>query len=139
MIGNMDVLITPAARLEIEALKALRPEPSTWALLLGHKRGFRFIVEQIFPAGTGRRLPDERGLAGLETIWPGRVIGLLAVRLSAELRKTILGPAWYGKLVLLATGPAKAPALRSFAVEFDRKFFLDPVPSAPAAKEATRE
>lgn len=135
----MDVLITPAARLEIEALKVLRPEPSTWALLIGHKRGFRFIVEHVFPAGTGRRLPDERGLERLEAIWPGRVIGLLAVRPGAELKKTILGPAWYGKLVLLATGPARAPVLRAFAVEFDRKFFLDPVTFAPAAKEETRE
>ncbi len=139
IIAGVDVLITPAARLEIEALKVLRPEPSTWALLIGHKRGFRFVVEQVFPAGTGRRLPDERGLAGLETIWPGRVIGLLAVRPGAELKKSILGPAWYGKLVLLATGPAGEPALRPFAVEFERKFFLDPVPFAPAAKEETCE
>jgi hypothetical protein len=135
----VDVLITPAARLEIEALKVLRPEPSTWALLIGHKRGFRFVVEQVFPAGTGRRLPDERGLAGLETIWPGRVIGLLAVHPGAELKKAILGPAWYGKLVLLATGPAKEPVLRSFAVEFDRKFFLEPIPFAPAVKEGAHE
>jgi hypothetical protein len=135
----VDVLITPAAQLEIEALKVLRPEPSTWALLIGHKRGFRFVVEHVFPAGTGRRLPDERGLARLDSIWPGRVIGLLAVRPGAELRETILSPAWYGKLVLLTTGPARAPVLRSFAVEFDRRFFLAPVPSAPAAKEETRE
>jgi hypothetical protein len=134
----VDVLIAPAARLEIEALKVLRPEPSTWALLIGHKRGFRFVVEHIFPAGTGR-LPDERALAGFETIWPGRVIGLLAVRPGAELKRTILGPAWYGKLVLLATGPAREPVFRPFAVEFERKFFLDPVSSAPAAKEETRE
>lgn len=132
-------MITPAARLEIEALKVLRPEPLTWALLIGHKRGFRFVVEHIFPAGTARRPPDERVHAGLETIWPGRVIGLLAVRPGAELKKTILGPAWYGKLVLLATGPVRAPVLRSFAVEFERKFFLDPVPFAPAAMEETRE
>jgi hypothetical protein len=135
----MDVLITPAAQLEVEALKVLRPEPSTWALLIGHKRGFRFVVEQVFPAGTGRRPPDERGLAGLETIWPGRLIGLLAVRPGAELKRAILGPAWYGKLVLLATGPAKEPVLRSFAVEFDRKFFLEPIPFAPAAKEGAHE
>lgn len=135
----MDVLITPAARLEIEALKVLRPEPSTWALLIGHKRGFRFVVEHVFPAGTGRRRPDEKALAGFETIWPGRLIGLLAVRPGAELKRAILGPAWYGKLVLLATGPAKEPVLRSFAVEFDRKFFLEPIPFAPAVKEEIHE
>jgi hypothetical protein len=135
----VDVLITPAARLEIEALKVLRPEPSTWALLIGHKRGFRFVVEHVFPAGTGRRRPDEKALAGFETIWPGRLIGLLAVRPGAELKRAILGPAWYGKLVLLATGPAKEPVLRSFAVEFDRKFFLEPIPFAPAVKEGAHE
>jgi hypothetical protein len=135
----VDVLITPAARLEIEALKVLRPEPSTWALLIGHKRGFRFVVEHVFPAGTGRRRPDEKALAGFETIWPGRLIGLLAVRPGAELKRAILGPAWYGKLVLLATGPARKPVLRPFAVEFERKFFLGPVPFAPAPKEETRE
>jgi hypothetical protein len=131
----VDVLLTPAARLEIAAFEALRPEPSAWAALLGHKRGFRFVVEQVFPAGTDRRLADERTLARLEGIWPGRVIGLLAARPGRPLRQAVLGPAWYGKLVLLLSGPAKAPVLRPYAVEFDRRFFLDPVAFAPPVKE----
>jgi hypothetical protein len=134
----MDVLITPAARLEIEALRACRPGPSAWAVLLGHARGFRFIVEQIFPAGTSRP-PDERALAGLETVWPGRVIGLLAVLPGAALKKALLGPAWYGKLVLVASGSVKKPVLRSYVVEFGRRFFLVAVPFAPPVKEEIRE
>jgi hypothetical protein len=135
----VDALILPEARLEIEALRALRPEPSTWAFLIGHKRGHRAIVERVFPAGSGGRLPDERALAGLEAVWPGRVVGLLAVRPAAAFKKAVLGPAWYGKLVLLAAGPAKAPVLRSFAVEFDRRFTLAPIPFAPPVKEETHE
>jgi hypothetical protein len=131
----VDVLLTPAARLEIEALRALRPEPSSWAALLGHKRGFRFVVERVFAAGTGRRPPDDRTLAGLEGIWPGRVVGLLAVRPGPSLRRAVLGPAWYGKLILVSSGPAKAPVLSPYAVEFDRRFYLDPVAFAPPVKE----
>jgi hypothetical protein len=139
IIDGVDALILPDARLEIEALRALRPEPSTWAFLIGHKRGHRIIVERVFPAGRGGRWPNERTLAGLEAIWPGRVVGLLAVRPLAGLKKAVLGPAWYGKLVLLAGGPAKAPVLRPFAVEFDGGFTLAPIPFAPPVKEETHE
>ena len=135
----MDVLITPDALRDIEALRAFGPRPGAWSVLVGHKRGLRFIVEKVLAGGLPGTGPDERLLAALDAIWPGRLIGLLAVRPGAELKRAILGPAWYGKLILLATGPAKEPVLRSFAVEFDRKFFLEPIPFAPAVKEETRE
>ena len=51
----------------------------------------------------------------------------------------MLGPAWYGKLVLRWTGPVKAPVLRPSVVEFKRQFFLAPVPFAPAVKENAHE
>jgi hypothetical protein len=131
----VDVLLTPAARLEIKALEALRLEPSAWAALLGHKRGFRFVIERVFAAGTERRLPDERTLARLEGIWPGRVVGLLVVRPGRAIKRAVLGPAWFGKLVLVSSGPVKAPVLSPHTVDFNRRFFLDPVPFAPPAKE----
>jgi hypothetical protein len=63
----------------------------------------------------------------------------LAVRPGAALKKALLGPAWYGKLVLVAAGSFKAPALRPYVVEFDRRFFLDAVPFAPLVKEEVHE
>ena len=135
----MDVLITAEARREIEALYVFGPKPGTWGALVGHRRGPRFIVEKAVAAGGPGTAPDARLLAGLDGIWPGRTLGLFAFRPGAAFRKAVLGPAWYGKLVLSMTGSAKAPDLRPFAVEFERRFLLVPVPFAPAAKEKARE
>jgi hypothetical protein len=132
---DVDVLIIPEAKREIEVLRAFRPRPGTWGVIIGHKRGSRFIVEKIVAAGNPGTVPDERILAKLEEIWPGRIIGIAVVRPDGAFKKALLGPAWYAKLVLQWTGPSKAPALRSYVIEFERKFFLDPVPFAPAAKE----
>ena len=136
---GMDVFITPEAGREIEALKALRPKPGTWGAIVGHRRGSRIIVEKITLGGSPGTVPDDRLLAGLEKIWPGRVVGIVAVRPGAALRKALLGPAWYGKLVLRWSGSVGAPVLSPSVVEFERRFFLAPVPFAPAAKEKAHE
>jgi hypothetical protein len=135
----VDVFITPEARREIEAMRVARPAASAWGFLVGHKRGFRFIVEKAFPAGSGRALPSERVLAGLDRIWPGGVIGLFAVRLSAAFKKAVLGPAWYGKLVLGLGSNARKQSVRLFTVEFEKEFFLASAPLAPAMKAKARE
>jgi hypothetical protein len=135
----VDVLITPEARREIEALRAIRPASSTWGILIGHKRGFRFIVEKVFPAGSGRALPSERLLAGLDGIWPGRVIGLFAVRLSISVKKAVLGPLFYSKLVLELGSTAQKKSVRSFVVEFERRFFLAKIPLVTAGRAKTHE
>ena len=137
--SGVDVLIIPEARREIEAMRAFGPRPGTWGVLVGHKRGPRFIVEKMFPAGNADTAPDERLLEGLEGVWPGGTIGLVAVRPGPAFLKAALGPAWFGKLVLQITGTAKAPVLRSSVVGFEGKFRLVPVPLAPAAKEKTHE
>jgi hypothetical protein len=135
----MDVFITPEAKREIEALRIVRPAASTWGFLIGHKRGFRFIIENVFPAGSARSLPNERLLAALDGVWPGGIIGLFAVHPDAAFKKAVLGPAWYGKLVLdLGLDPRK-PSVRPFTVEFGRKFSLVRIRLAPAVKTRTHD
>jgi hypothetical protein len=135
----MDALITPEARREIEALRAFGPMPGTWGVLVGHKRGPRFIVEKIVPAGRPGAAPDELLIERLDAVWPGRTIGLVAVRPGAAFRKAARGPAWYGKLILELAGPAAAPVIGASVIEFDRRFFLSRIALAPAAKEKARE
>jgi hypothetical protein len=135
----VDVLVTPEARQELEAIRAFRPRPGTWGVLVGHRRGSRIIVEKVLAAGDPGTVPGEALLERLDSVWPGRTIGLVAVRPGAAFKKAARGPAWYGKLVLEIAGTARAPVLRPFVVEFERRFFLDPVPFAPAVKEKARE
>ena len=136
---GVDVLIIPEARREIEAWRAFRPAPGTWGVLIGHRRGPRYIVEKVAAAGRPGFTPDERLLEAFDRIWPGGVIGLAVVRPDAAFKKAVLAPAWYGKLVLRSSGPAKAPRLEAGVVEFERRFFLDAVPLAAAAKEKAHE
>jgi hypothetical protein len=96
----MDVLITPEAKREVEALRAFRPRPGTWGVLIGHRRGPRFIVEKVATAGDPGTVPGEDLLERLDAVWPGRTIGLIAVRPGAAFKRAARGPAWYGKLVL---------------------------------------
>ena len=135
----MDVLVTPEARREIETLRAIRPLPSTWGILIGHKRGFRFIVEKIFPAGSGRVLPNERHVAELDHVWPGRVIGLFSVRPGVAFRKAVLSPGWYGKLVLDFGLSVQKRSIRPYIVEFKTKFFLARIPLVTAGRAKTHE
>jgi len=130
----VDVFITPEARREIDALRVFRPKPGAWGVIIGHKRGPRFIVEKVLPAGAPGTAPDEKALAELDGIWPGRIIGIVLVRPPAALKKALLGPAWFGRLVLQSTGPARAPVLGSAVVGYERRFRFETLPFAPATK-----
>lgn len=133
------MLIAPGARLEIEALRAFERRPGAWSVLVGHKRGPRFIVEKVLAGGSPGTGPDERRLAALDAIWPGMIIGAEVVGTGAAFRRSVLGPAWFGKLVLRSKGRAAAAGLQPYVVAFDRKFFLQPVPFAPGPKEEGHE
>jgi hypothetical protein len=135
----MDVLIVPEARREIETLRTLRPDAGTWGVLVGHRRGPRYFVEKVVTAAPPQRLPDERVLEELDRIWPGGIIGLAVVRPGAAFRKAVLGPAWYGKLVLQPSGHAGKLALKAGLVAFERRFRLEPVPLAAGPEEEGHE
>jgi hypothetical protein len=135
----MDVLITPEARRELEALRALKPKPGTWGALVGHRRGPRYVVEKVLAGGSPGTVPDEKTLEGIDGVWRGGTIGLVAVQPGAAFRRAVLGPAWYGKLVLEISEKAGRSALRPSVVEHDRKFHFSPLRIAPAGKAKGRE
>jgi hypothetical protein len=135
----VDVLITPEAGKDLASLAAFRPGPGAWGVLVGFRRGPRTIIEKIAAGGGPATAPDGQALARFDAIWPGRIVGLAAVRPGAAFKRAALGPAWYGRIVLTLSGRGPAPALAAFMVEFDRRFFLDPVRIAPAGKEKTHE
>ena len=135
----MDVLITAPARRDIEALAAFRPKPGAWGALVGHRRGPRIVVERAVLGGAPGTRPDETTPAVLDRIFPGRLVGLAVVRPGPAFRRAVLGPAWYGRVVLSVTGPAAGAILRPALVEYERRFFLAPVRLAPPGKERSHE
>jgi hypothetical protein len=129
----VDVLITREARLEIEALGIIRPKTPGWGFLIGHKRGSRFFVEKILAAGNAGPGTAARRSREIERLWPGKVIGLFAIRPGAELKRALMGPFFYGKLFVELRFAGNRPGARPFIVEFERKFRLTPIPLEPGA------
>ena len=127
IIRRVDAFITREAAADLEVLNRLRPAPPAWGFLIGHKRGPRVFVERLFPAGAGSVLPSPGELDEIDRGFGRKVVGLFAVRPSAAFRKSVAGPYFYGRLVLEVRPARKGVALRSFVVEFDRKFVLAPV------------
>jgi hypothetical protein len=123
----MDVLITRDAALDFDVLNLLRPAPPAWGFLIGHKRGPRFFVERIFPAGPQAVLPSPGELDEIDRGFGRKVVGLFAVRPSAAFRRSVAGPYFYGRLVLDVRPSKNGPVLRPYVVELDHKFVLEPV------------
>lgn len=126
----MDAFLCGEARGEIRALGLLRADRRPKGLLLGHRRARRIYVERIFPwtedfASLPRRLPE------LENTLGESAVGVFAFGLTGKDRKAVLGPDFFGKLVLdIPAGLKKAGVARAFTVEFNGAFFLSPVPVA---------
>ena len=139
IIRNVDVLITRRVSAELDALKIFRPAPSAWGLLIGHRRGPRIVVESIFPAAAGAALPPPGPLDDLDRRFGGKVIGFFAVRPGAALKKSLLGPYFYGRVLLEVHFSRGGILLKAFAVEFDGAFFLAPVPLESGPKGEAHE
>jgi hypothetical protein len=134
IIRRVDVFITRDASLDIKALSVLRPGPPAWGFLVGHKRGHRVFVERLFPACSAALPPPAERLDELDRLLGRRVVGLFAVRPGAGLKKSLLGPYFYGRVFLDVRFPKSGPVVRPFVVEFDRAFFLAPVGLLPGPK-----
>ncbi len=130
----MDVVITGEAGADLEALCLLRPGPSAWGLLLGHKRGRRVFVERFFPAGTGGGLPAPSRLDKLDRSLGRRLVGFYAVRPAASFKRSLLAPYSFGRLFFDIRPAKSGPGIRPFVVEFDRGFSFAPVRLAPGPK-----
>jgi len=138
IIRFVDVLITREAALEIRALGIIGPGGPAWGFLIGRRRGPRFFVEKMLAAGRSDPGSAVRRFRETEGLWPGRVVGLYAVRPGAEIKRAVLGPFFYGKLFIELRFFRKGPAIRPFVVEFDGQFRFEPIPLQPSAERNPR-
>jgi hypothetical protein len=129
----MEVSITREASAGLGALKFLRPGPSAWGFLLGHRRGRRFFVEQVFPACAGAVPPPPGELDELDRALGRRVIGLFGLRPGRALKKSFACPYFYGRLFLDVRFSKRGLVVKPSVVEFEGTYFL-----APAALKSGR-
>jgi hypothetical protein len=130
----MDVYVSAEALLYLraQALEAPRRLPS--GLLLGHKRGPRFIVEKVYPSPAAFSI-GEREYRAWDRLFAGRIIGFY----SAGVRKAaqLLRPFACGKLYLrVDPGPARTPTLKPYVIDYKDRFRLVPVALVPPPKRS---
>jgi hypothetical protein len=123
----VDAFIAADAREALVALNALAPGKKLLGVLIGHKRGHRFVVERIFPAPPGFGL-DERNMLRADDAFAGRAVGFYASGNIARLKAALRGPAAAGRLLLSVRTAKRGPALKAYAVDFDGRCRFVPLP-----------
>jgi hypothetical protein len=131
----MDVFLSEDAVLLLRAHALDGQEKDRGGLLLGHKRGQRFIVEQVYPSRE-RFFSSERTYWALDRLFRGKIIGFYSFASSQKKAPPVLRPFAYGKIFLRITlGPKHRWTLKPHVIEFKDSFFLLPIALRSPTKE----
>jgi len=122
----MDAFIAAEARQSLAALSALSAGKKLFGILVGHKRGHRFIVEKAFPAAAFRFSPAD--FARADELFAGKVLGFYSSGGLARIKARLLQPYAAGRLLLAVRTAKHAPSFKAYAVDFDGRFRVVPLP-----------
>ena len=122
----MDAYLSKEASSSLEALNIVRGDQD--GLLLGHLRGHRFFVEQIFPTQKGF-FSSQKQYLSLNQHFYDRVIGFFSFNPDERRAKKILAPLTQGKLYLSIHSQGNDTLdIRSFRIDYKDRFYLSPIP-----------
>jgi hypothetical protein len=127
---TMDVFLTQAAFNHLLALARYSPYPE--GLLIGHKRGGRFLVESVISIPM-RVSSVQSKFIQINQEFGGRVLGFFTSRPSKIKREKLFRPLFMSKVILeLKVSPKresskKEPGIKTYVVDYDGKFFLTPL------------
>lgn len=130
----MDFYLSEEARrfLSAQALEVSRRRVG--GLLLGHRRGPRFFIENVYPCSLQPFLSLKRYCA-LSGIFNEKIIGFYASGKWAKKTGRKIPPFAVNKLILeFDAHPRKGLVLRPAVVEYNGSFKLVPVAMAPSRK-----
>jgi len=126
----MDVFVSDGAKRSLLAELILHSGGGPDGLLLGHKRGSRFIVEEILPTRSGF-FASQSALAACDRYLQHRILGFFTYSPGSGKIQKILTPIAYGKLYLEVAGDGiDNLVLISYLIEYKDGFFLAPIPIA---------
>jgi hypothetical protein len=123
--STMDALLTRNARLAAAA--AVCGGRGSAGLLLGHKRGGRFIVERLAPAGQVA-FPGAEEYARLSSILGGEIIGFFSTSPAGNSRRKAPPPYGMGKIFLSLRAARNGKfACRAFVIDYDGRLAWKPL------------
>jgi hypothetical protein len=130
-----EVFISTRAQRSFHALYLVQAAPD--GLLLGHKKGGKFHVENILPTSPGFfHSPDE--LQALYKLYDETITGFFSYQNKKKFLKNILTPACFGKLFLhIQEGGYKQPFYTAYIIEYEKDFFLLPLSPATGQKRGS--
>jgi hypothetical protein len=129
----MDVYLSSDAAYFLKGLHLLSSHSD--GFLIGHKRGQRFYVEKIFPAGEDFSLTVNK-YSELNQIFENRIIGFFSFSSNETKITKILEPFAFGKLFLeICSDRENKLRIKPFTVEYKNDFFLSKIKLSKAVKE----
>jgi len=123
----MDAYLSREAHQSLTALSLINSSSNLDGLLIGHKRGYRFFVEKVFPVRKGLYL-SLKTYHELDELYEGKLLGFFSFAPEEKKIKKILAPFAYGKLLLaISLNPQNKMIIKSYVIEYEKEFFLKPV------------
>ena len=127
----MEVTLSREAELLIRAGRVPARTPPLEGYLLGHRRGPVFFVERLLPFGPVFSLSEDENRR-IGRLFEGTILGRFSFRAGPARRRRVLRPGYYGTLFGQAgRGRTGRLRLEMFLVEYDRTFYLKPLPVRP--------
>jgi len=131
----MDVFLSDEAILHLRAHALEGQGKGQGGLLLGHKRGQRFIVEQVYPSRV-HFFSSERNFWILDQLFSGKIIGFYSFTSGSKKAPAVLRPFAYGKVFLrISLRPKNRWNLEPHVIEYKDSFFLRPIALHTPIKE----
>ncbi len=121
----MDALLTRTAYQALEAA-ALSSRRTSSGLLLGHKRGRRFIIEKTISSGSGP-FPGMEDYFRLNSILGDEVIGFYSSAPGPALRQKDPPPFSVGKVFLSIKAGRAGCRIRASAIDYTDRFVWKPL------------
>jgi len=119
----MDIYLTAEAVRSLGAARLLTPAGESRGFLLGHRRGDRFIVENILSSPAGR-WPGLKILLQLDADLGGKIVGFFTVGSASTDRAELLQPFGVGKILVEGTGKT---AFHGKLIDYEEGFRFRPV------------
>ncbi len=123
----MDVYFSPDAYNHLKAHTLVVKPNTADGLVIGHRRGPAFFVENFLPTSKGF-FPSEEKYHSLRDLFHDKLIGFFTFFPDEKKAKKILAPFACGKLYLeVSTDKAKRLSIKPFLIEYEKGFMLSPL------------